>query len=268
MPDRMEEITADRLGYIYRDSGKQFQALEDVSFSVRHGEFVCIVGHSGCGKTTLLRILAGLMPSTSGEARIRGNAIEGPGRDRTMVFQQYSLFPWMTAKKNVLFGIRQMDKEVKKTEAERRAEDYLSKVGMAEAADQYPFQLSGGMQQRIALARSLAANADILLLDEPFGAVDTKTRAELQNLLLELWNNSRKKKTILFVTHGIDEALFLADRIFFMERGRMTHCLEIPFGHARDSEQLKKTPAYERLKAELIGLFYAGRAEDAYEEGD
>ncbi len=252
----MAAITVRDLNYAYQDNGGVFPALRGLTFSVRAGEFVTVAGHSGCGKTTLLRILAGLLKPGSGQAQINGQAISGPGPDRAMVFQQYSLFPWMTAERNVRFGVSQMRTGLSKVESSRIALDYLGRVGMAEAAGKYPFQLSGGMQQRVAIARALAVDAEILLLDEPFGAVDPKTRAQLQQLLLNLWQSSGPRKTVIFVTHDIDEALFLSDRIFFMEPGRIVRCLEIPFPRPRCQEALEKTGEYAALRETLLGLFY------------
>ncbi len=187
-------------------------ALNNINFSVHRREFVCVVGPSGCGKSTLVRILAGLEEKTSGDVLLQGNPVEGPGRDRGMVFQGYTLFPWLTVKKNVMFGL-----EVNgagKSEAEQQALQWLSLVGLEKFADSYPHQLSGGMKQRVAIVRALANQPRILLMDEPFGALDAQTRARMQAHLLEIWR--KIDITIVFITHDLDEAIFLADRILVL----------------------------------------------------
>jgi len=176
---------------------------------------VCLIGASGCGKSTLLRIVAGFEQPTAGDVRVYGAPIAGPGSDRGMVFQDYALFPWMTVRDNIGFGPRQKKKS--KAEIRETTERYLEMVGLAQFADRYPYQLSGGMKQRVAIARVLANEADILLMDEPFGALDALTREQLQDELLEIW--ARTKVTVLFVTHSVEEAALLADRVVVMTAG-------------------------------------------------
>lgn len=252
----MGRIEVSHLNVTYRQGGNSFKALRDVSFAIEDGEFVCIVGHSGCGKSTLLRVLSGLMPADEGSVLIDGQKVTGPGTDRTVVFQQYSLFPWMSARKNITFGLEQVHRDWSREERERVADSYLEKVGMSEAADKLPYQLSGGMRQRVAIARALAMDTDILLLDEPFGALDTKTRTSLQELLSELWRSGERKKTIVFVTHDIDEAILLADRILFMEPGCIEASIDVPFGRPRHKQELMASDEFYELRKRLVDWFY------------
>jgi ABC-type nitrate/sulfonate/bicarbonate transport system ATPase subunit len=190
-------------------------ALASVDLTITPGEFVCLIGASGCGKSTLLRIIAGFEEPTTGEASVNGKTITGPGRDRGMVFQDYALFPWMTVRENISFGPRQ--RQLPAGEVERTTDEFVKMVGLERFADRYPSQLSGGMKQRVAIARVLANNANILLMDEPFGALDALTREQLQNELLQIW--SRTGVTTIFVTHSVEEAVLLADRVLVMSAG-------------------------------------------------
>ena len=214
MTNNNKKIEIKNISLTYEGSGTVFQALKDVSLTINDGEFVSIIGSSGCGKSTLLSILEGLRTPSAGEVLIDGKKIEGTGRDRGVVFQQYALFPWMTAEKNISFGIKQVKPELSKKERLELSNQFLSKVGLAGARDKYPRDLSGGMQQRVAIARALAMDTDILLMDEPFGALDAQTRAVMQEMLSRVWQKERT--TVLFVTHDIDEAILLSDRIYLM----------------------------------------------------
>ena len=233
--------------------------LKHLDLEVADGEFLCLVGHSGCGKSTTLRILAGLQKPIAGTIETNGNPIEGPGLDRSVVFQNYSLFPWMTVKKNVEFGITQasieLSRGLSKGQMSDIADEYLTKVSMRKAADLYPYQLSGGMRQRVAIARALAMDTEVLLFDEPFGALDIKTRRELQMLMEDLWVSGRKK-TAVFVTHDIEEALLLADRIVFMSAGEFRDEFEVSAPRPRVPEVYFETPEYKRMHAQLLELFY------------
>lgn len=235
--------------------------LKHLDLEVADGEFVCLVGHSGCGKSTILRILAGLQAPVCGQISIGGRPLEGPGLDRSVVFQNYSLFPWMTAKENIEFGINQASLELGrnlcKGEVSRIADEHLAKVNMSKAADLYPYQLSGGMQQRVAIARALAMDTETLLFDEPFGALDVKTRRELQILMEELWMGGSACKTAIFVTHDIDEALLLADRIVFMSGGRFLEEFRVEALRPRDPELFSQTDEFRQLRSRLLTLFYA-----------
>ncbi|UWG97611.1 MAG: ABC transporter ATP-binding protein [Candidatus Dehalobacter alkaniphilus] len=259
-------ITIEHLSYSYIDHHESYLALDSVDLQIHSGEFVCLIGHSGCGKTTLLKVLAGLLSPSAGGIYIDDQLVNGPGTERAVVFQHYSLFPWMTVQDNVVFGIRQAKKNIPKKEAGLLAEEYLLKVGMEDFSAKYPYQLSGGMQQRVAIARALAMDAEILLLDEPFGALDTKRRSELQRLLAHLWDNGKQRKTVVFVTHDIDEAIILADRIVFMRPGKIAACLRVPYARPRKQEDLLKSTDYERLKADLQQLFYLDQELKKHEE--
>jgi len=193
----------------------EVEALAPVDLTIPQGEFVCMIGASGCGKSTLLRIIAGFEEPTTGDIAIYGNAIAGPGSDRGMVFQDYALFPWMTVRQNISFGPRQ--RQLPHEEIERTTDEFIKMVGLERFADRYPNQLSGGMKQRVAIARVLANNANILLMDEPFGALDALTREQLQHELLQIW--ARTGVTAIFVTHSVEEAVLLADRVLVMSAG-------------------------------------------------
>jgi NitT/TauT family transport system ATP-binding protein len=214
------------------DQQPPFVALDRVSLDIGAGEFVCIVGPSGCGKTTLLRAIAGLATSYDGAIEVDGKVVRGPGRDRSVVFQYDCLLPWRTVLKNVLLGwdIHGGDRK----EAERKALHYLEMVGLGPFARYYPHQLSGGMRQRVNLARALAIEPDILLMDEPFAALDAQTREVMQAELLRIWNSFRR--TVVFITHQVDEAIFLADRVVVMgtRPGRVLDTFDVPFERPRD----------------------------------
>lgn len=259
----MSEIRLEHLEYSYLDHGQRSKALSDVDVIIGEGQFVCLLGRSGCGKTTLLHLAAGLERPERGQVVIGGKPVTAPDTDRAVVFQNDTLFPWMTARKNVEFGIRHARKELGKSEVRALAEEFLGKVGMADAMDKYPYQLSGGMQQRVAIARALSMDTDILLLDEPFGALDARNRQDLQELLVSLWSAGEHRKTVLFVTHDIGEAALLADRILYMTPGRIAADVAVSLPRPRDarSEEMK------HLREQLLALFYESREEAAYEKG-
>ena len=219
----------------------QTKALERIDLAIADNDFLCILGPSGCGKSTLLRIVAGLETLSTGRVLLDGQAVERPGPDRGMVFQSYTLFPWLTVRQNVLFGARAR---------ESVADALILRVGLKGFENHYPKHLSGGMQQRTALARALANDPKILLLDEPFGALDNQTRALMQELLLGIWEADRK--TVLFVTHDIEEAIFMANRVAVMSArpGRIKCIVPIPLPHPRHYT-MKTTPEFSRYKAEL-----------------
>lgn len=242
------------------------RALHDVSLCVPEGQFLCVIGHSGSGKTTLLRLIAGLSMPLEGTVSIDGKQVKGPGVDRAIVFQNYTLFPWMRALRNVEFGVEQANRELRRGLSKSRvsaiARDYLDRVGMGDAADKFPYQLSGGMRQRVAIARALAVDADILLFDEPFGALDVKTRCSLQKLVDRLWRSGERRKTVVFVTHDIDEAILLADRVVFMRAGEIVADRMIMVPRTRSSALLENDPRARELKEELTGLFYLDEGEE------
>ncbi|MCA8245061.1 MULTISPECIES: ABC transporter ATP-binding protein [Burkholderia] len=254
-----------------RHIGKRFTtpqgecvALDDISFRTHRREFVCVIGPSGCGKSTLIRILAGLDAQTSGDVLLDGKPVDGPGADRGMVFQGYTLFPWLTVKKNVMFGLRMNGSS--SGVAEREALQWLDLVGLTRFADVYPHQLSGGMKQRVAIARALANRPRILLMDEPFGALDAQTRARMQTHLLDIWRNI--DVTILFITHDLDEAIFLADRILVLKAnpGGVQELIEVPVPRPRDYSQVN-TPEFIATKARLEALIHPKEAATAEDDG-
>jgi ABC-type nitrate/sulfonate/bicarbonate transport system ATPase subunit len=224
-------------------------ALEATDLEVAENDFITILGPSGCGKSTLLRIVAGLDRPSAGEVQLDGRRIEEPGADRGMVFQSYTLFPWLTVRKNVCFGLR--ERGLPRTEQLDVAQAFIGKVGLAGFEQHYPKQLSGGMQQRTALARALANQPRMLLMDEPFGALDHQTRELMQELLLGIWEAERK--TVLFVTHDIDEAVFMANRVVVMSArpGRIKLDSPVPLGYPRHYS-VKTSPPFAALKAELM----------------
>jgi len=223
-----------------RDADEPFVALDGVDLDVREGEFLTLVGPSGCGKSTLLDLIAGLTEPTGGEILIEGAPISGPGLDRGIVFQQYALFPWRTAQANVEFGLEA--KAVPRKERRQRARHYLDLVGLTGFEERFPHELSGGMRQRVAIARSLAFDPDVLLMDEPFAALDAQTRESLQEELLRIWNKTGK--TIVFITHGIDEAVYLGQRVAVMTSrpGRIKEIVEVAFDSRADD--LRAGPAF------------------------
>jgi NitT/TauT family transport system ATP-binding protein len=238
--------------------GDAHTALADVNFSVEKGEFASIVGPSGCGKSTMLSLLAGLIRPTGGEILLDGEPIRGTGLERSVVFQHYSLFPWMSAKKNIVFALKQTKGIKSGREAAAVADKYLELVGLADFRNKFPGELSGGMQQRVAIARALAVNSDILLMDEPFGAVDTKNRVILQELLIALWGRGEEKLTVVFVTHDIDEAILLSDKIVVMAGlpGKVRHEISIPFSRPRKAERLAELPEYSIIRNRIVNTFY------------
>lgn len=236
----------------------EITALENINLSVHRREFMCVLGQSGCGKSTLIRILAGLETPSEGKVLVDGQAVTGPGSDRGMVFQSYTLFPWLSVKENVMFGPRMAGKDRSTNEAEAR--QWLALVGLDKFEDSYPHQLSGGMKQRAAIARALANGPRILLMDEPFGALDPQTRQQMQAYLLQIWKNV--DITIFFITHDLDEAIFLSDRILVLEPrpGRVREIVEVPVPRPRHHEQLR-SPEFLATKRHLESIVHP---EDAH----
>ena len=239
-------LTVDRLGKIFPSGGTPLPVLQDISFSAAPGELICLLGPSGCGKTTLLNIIAGFTPCSSGTLSVHGRPVTRPGPDRCVVFQEDALFPWLTVAENIAFGLEGQTRERRVI---RSAVDrFLALVGLEAFRDYLPREISGGMRQRVALARVLILNPRVLLMDEPFGALDAQTREEMQNLLLALWQTFAH--TILFVTHDITEAITLADRILIFERhpGRLRSAVDVPLGRPRKKESDDFHQFYRRLR--------------------
>ncbi len=252
----MEKIKLEARGLtkVFQD-GKSgdVRAIHNVNLEVRESEFVMIVGPSGCGKTTLINILGGLVQPTSGEVLLEGKPVKGPGADRGMVFQGYSLFPWLTVQKNVEFGLKM--KKISPAERAKKAKEYISLVGLEGFENALPKQLSGGMKQRVAIARTLANEPEILLMDEPFGALDAQTRVVMQELLSEVRRKTRT--TILFITHDIDEAVLLGDRIYVMSRrpGAVREMIKVDLPEERNHESLV-LPEFLATKKQIMDMLW------------
>ena len=239
---------------------EEFVALDRVSLDIAENEFITVVGPSGCGKSTLLNILAGLEEVTAGEALVGGAPVSGPGPDRGVIFQQYALFPWLTVRQNVEFGLKTA--RVPRTERRERAEYFIRMVGLEQFADALPKTLSGGMKQRCAIARAYAVNPSILLMDEPFGALDALTRVRLQEQLLQTW--SQERRTVMFITHDVDEAVFLANRVVVMAArpGRIFDVVEVDLPYPR-TEEMRLSPEFAALRNRVWHSVYhqdSGRA--------
>ena len=250
---------------IFNVRGKETVALRDVNFVTHRREFVCVIGPSGCGKSTLIRILAGLEEQSSGDVLLDGKPVTGPGRDRGMVFQTYTLFPWLTVKKNVMYGL--VVNGAGKFEAEKQALQWLDLVGLGKFADNYPYQLSGGMKQRVAIVRALANQPRILLMDEPFGALDAQTRARMQAHLLEIWR--KIDITVVFITHDLDEAVYLADRILVLKPhpGEVLELIEVPVPRPRPHDVVN-TPEFLATRRRIEELIHGPADAQSHDEED
>jgi len=258
--DRFERMKKRPVTLQVKNLHKEFEspqgkviALKDISFETYKREFVCVIGPSGCGKSTLIRILAGLESPSSGEVLLDDKPVHGPGLDRGMVFQGYTLFPWLTVKKNVMFGLEMSGQG--KLASEREALQWIDLVGLTKFTNAYPHQLSGGMKQRVAIARALANQPRILLMDEPFGALDAQTRSKMQGYLHEIWKNI--DVTILFITHDLDEAIYLADRVLVLKAhpGEVQELIEVAVPQPRSTEQLL-SPEFLATKKRLEELIH------------
>ncbi|CAI8992228.1 Uncharacterized ABC transporter ATP-binding protein MJ0412 [Pseudomonas sp. IT-P253] len=247
-------LQVDKVSLRYqKPDGGMFTALEQVSFEVPDQQFAVLVGPSGCGKSSLLYLTAGLNEPTEGEIYVGGQQVQGPGADRGMVFQSYTLFPWLTVRQNVEFGLKR--RGMASAERKEIVDYYVNEVGLTGFADNYAKQLSGGMMQRVAIARALANDPQILLMDEPFGALDSQTRLQMQQLLLRVWGNS--KKTVLFVTHDIDEAILLGDRVYVMgaRPGRIKQILDVPIERPRTLDMVMER-SFIDMKRKIFGLLH------------
>jgi NitT/TauT family transport system ATP-binding protein len=248
----MKSLTLRNLSKTYFDpyAGAHVTAVHDVSITVQQSEFVSIVGPSGCGKTTLLNMIAGFIPVSGGEILLDGRAVNGPGPERGVVFQSFALFPWKTVLENVAFGPKMCGLAGK--ECKRIAREYLDLAGLAHAANRYPNELSGGMQQRVGVVRALANNPDVLLMDEPFASVDAQTRMTLQEELTRIWQE--RKPTIIFITHDVGEAVFLANRVIVLSKGCVLKELEVSLPRPRAWDLLIEDNAFKALSAHVLQL--------------
>ena len=251
----MKSLTINNLSKTYFDpyAAKHLTAVHDVSLEVPEGEFVSIVGPSGCGKTTILNMIAGFLPASSGEIIVDGRLVSGPGPDRGVVFQSHALFPWKTVLENVAFGPKMRGVGLKEREA--IALDYLALAGLSHAAERYPNELSGGMQQRVGVVRALANEPAVLLMDEPFASVDAQTRMTLQEELTRIWQ--ARRPTILFITHDVPEAVFLANRVVVLSKGRVLEQVEIDLPRPRSWDTMMENETFKQLSARVLQLVRA-----------
>ncbi len=254
------------LGKVYPTPTGPYPVLDNINLQVEQGEFICVIGHSGCGKSTLLNMVSGFARPSSGQVLLNGRPIEKPGPDRMVVFQGYALLPWMTAYENVYLAIDEVKPDLSSREKREIAVEHLAMVGLEKAMEKRIPQLSGGMKQRVAIARALAIRPEVLILDEPFGALDAITKEELQEELLQIWNT--QKCTVLMITHDIDEALFLADRLVMMTNGpaaSIGEVMPIDFPRPRNREDIMEDPKYYELRNTALDFLYNRFAHDDVE---
>jgi bicarbonate transport system ATP-binding protein len=251
---------------VYPTAKGPYPVLDGIDLSINEGEFMCVIGHSGCGKSTLLNMVSGFSTPSSGQVVLHGNTITKPGPDRMVVFQGYALLPWYSAYENVYLAIDSVKPDLPEREKREITREHLAMVGLTEAAEKKIPQLSGGMKQRVAIARALAIRPEVLILDEPFGALDAITKEELQEELLTIWNT--QKCTVLMITHDIDEALFLADRLVMMTNGpaaKIGEILDISFPRPRNREEIMEDPLYYDLRNRALDFLYSRFAHDDVE---
>jgi len=241
---------------VYRKSnGEEFIALEDINLAIGATEYVSVIGHSGCGKTTLLRIVAGLEKITSGSVKLNGREVRKPSAERMMVFQQYSLLPWLTVRENIRLAVDEVLKNTSKKEKEQIVNEHLTMVNLTTAADKYPDELSGGMKQRVGIARALSIRPKMLIMDEPFGALDALTRYKLQQQVLKIWEAQRQ--AVMMVTHDVDEAIFMSDRIVMMTNGpaaQIGEILSVPFDRPRDRIAIRESSTYFEIRNHILNF--------------
>ena len=256
-------LVVDRASKVYPTPTGEYVVLDKINLTVQQGEFICIIGHSGCGKSTLLNMVSGFSQPSSGEVRLNGKPIGKPGPDRMVVFQGYALLLWLTAYENIYLAVNAVNPDMAKNEKDDIVRSHLAMVGLTEAADKLPGQISGGMKQRVAIARALSIRPEVLILDEPFGALDAITKEELQEELLKIWNQNRC--TVLMITHDIDEALFLADKLVMMTNGpaaNIGEVLTIPFSRPRDRSRMMEMPEYYQVRNYALDFLYNRYAHD------
>ena len=256
-------LTISNVSKVYPTPRGDYTVLDGIDLTVQEGEFICLIGHSGCGKTTLLNMVSGFSTPTTGEVKIADRLITKPGPDRMVVFQNYCLLPWKTAYENVELALKAAFPNQTKLERAGQVWEHLEMVGLTEAAHKRPGQLSGGMKQRVAIARALSIRPQVLIMDEPFGALDAITKEELQEELLKIWRDHRC--TVLMITHDIDEALFLADRIVMMTNGpaaKIGEIIKVPFNRPRNRTQVTEDPRYYELRNYALDYLYRRYAHD------
>jgi nitrate ABC transporter ATP-binding subunit len=256
-------LVIDNISKVYPTPSGEYVVLDGINLAVKEGEFVCVIGHSGCGKSTLLDMVAGFRQPTEGQVRLETQPIQEPGPDRMVVFQNYSLLPWLTAYENIYLGVNSVFPDKPEKVKKRIVMEHLALVGLEEAAYKKPGALSGGMKQRVCIARALALRPKVLILDEPFGALDPITREELQEELLKIWQDH--KITVLMITHDIDEALFLANRVVMMTNGpaaQIGEVMTVPFARPRDRSRIMEDPRFYELRNEALDFLYHRHAHD------
>ena len=256
-------LSFQNMGLAYPTPKGPYPVLENINLEIESGEFICVIGHSGCGKSTLLNTVSGFAKPTSGKVLLHGQPSQRPGPDRMVVFQGYALLPWLTAYENVALGIESVKPNLSARETRELVMEHLELVGLTAAAEKTVTQISGGMKQRVAIARALAIRPEVLILDEPFGALDAITKEELQEELLNIWNT--QKCTVLMITHDIDEALFLADRLVMMSNGPAAgigEVLNIDFPRPRNREDIMEDPRYYELRNNALDFLYNRFAHD------
>ncbi|MBD2662979.1 ATP-binding protein of nitrate ABC transporter [Richelia sinica FACHB-800] len=240
--------------YATPDKGN-FVVLDGVNLTIGEDEYISVIGHSGCGKSTLLKIIGGFEKATSGSVRLDGREIRKPGADRMMVFQNYSLLPWLTVRENIRLAVDEVLKNASRAEKISIVNEHLAMVNLTSAADKYPDEISGGMKQRVGIARALAIRPKMLLMDEPFGALDALTRSKLQRQVLDIWENNRQ--AVMMITHDVDEAIYMSDRIILMTNGpaaKIGEILEIPFEHPRDRMAMRNSQEYFELRNHALNF--------------
>ncbi|MBC7824054.1 MAG: ATP-binding cassette domain-containing protein [Candidatus Parcubacteria bacterium] len=254
--DRSEFLKIEDLHKSFKaGNGRESLVLKEINLTIAETEYISVIGHSGCGKSTLLRIVAGLEKLTSGSVRLQGKEICKPGCDRMMVFQQYSLLPWLTVRQNIRLAVDEVLTHLSPVEKKELVNEHIAMVNLTAAADKYPDEISGGMKQRVGIARALSTRPKMLLMDEPFGALDALTRGKLQRQVLEIWESHRQ--AVMMITHDVDEAIYMSDRIVLMTNGpaaTIGEILEVPFQHPRDRAQLRQSSDYYELRNHALNF--------------
>jgi len=263
-PTDTNEINFSRTGFLEIENlvksypsadGSQFVILDGINLTINEDEFISVIGHSGCGKSTLIKIVAGLEKPTSGSVRLDGKEIRKPGAERMMVFQQYSLLPWLTVRENIRLAVDEVLKKATRAEKISIVNEHLAMVNLTAAADKYPDEISGGMKQRVGIARALAIRPKMLLMDEPFGALDALTRSKLQQQVLNIWEHNRQ--AVMMITHDVDEAIYMSDRIVLMTNGpaaTIGEILEVPFSHPRDRSAMRNSKDYYEIRNHALNF--------------